>query len=975
MKRVDQATVKVLELTAPWASTLDAQKLRGKVLGGDVFPAFNQPEREEIWNRLQSFKGLVPSLYGFFEDIKLLEAWANCLKWVVHLGARDTVSSALRKTYTGANQATGSALVQETETTFNPVPADLAYQMDLGCRQLWAFAMRYHREIPKKPSDKNLLARPTPMVDTRKLREMADLANRLGFESSEITALKQHPNSTDSSAVTGNNRPILVTAGPGETRKERCGMPHIQSYQDDRKFVFIPHLHDDRNEQSEGITSFFRLRSVYSNFCGTSGNAPGIQDHPRLEQRHDLGGVTSPAPHMSSSEYSPRQGQTREPEHMNSDGGENEREQAEDTVMHEGELEEQRSLLQPQEVLAQETIMQEQQREKLLFDANMLEKQKQEQELYRQNLLWVAGTLQEQEQEQEQRRQKLLSQAHLLEKQEQEQEQYRQKLAKDASAIKQQEKEQGQQRQKLLSNVNTLEGDAGTLQEQEQQRQKLLPDANTSGKQEQEQEQYRQKLAKDANALKEQEQEQERRRQKLISDASTLTEREQEQEQMYQKLTADADASREQERRREEQRQTLAMEETQLMSRKRKQEEQQQTLAEIAGELMNQEQRQEEQRQKLAECASDLKNQELRQNEQRQKLTTDINKLNKQEKRYKKLKDKLKKKREQKKVEQKVLGSKQDESGTIQERDERDTGELQRRGQEELADLELPSTSELEHDGVYNDQSTSEVRAEKYSMNVLQKGGTQVDVSASKGENSPTQDDEPQEDRAREDGAQVKGQYERQKEESQRDRLYDAEAQERGHEHAVQNREHEHQTQEEGQEDRAHEGVYEDAVPDDKVQGSTQADEAQEAVQEDKAHKDGQDGGVSEDDVRRYGAQKRRVMTEESDDGAALRAQQIREGRKPVEKGKYQRLNRFGSLNHDVSPEGDTSVDGAGEGNNAPMQREKPQTPRWQQRQNLQAQQRATNATAASIRNNTNGSTDFTSDFTFEAPPTPSRGT
>lgn len=316
MKRVGQATVKVLKLTAPWASTLDAQKLRGKVLGGDVFRAFNQPEREEIWNRLQSLKGLVPSLYAFFEDIKLLEAWANCLKWVMHLGARDTVPSALRKTYTGANQATGWALIQETETTFNPVPADLAYQMDLGCRQLWAFAMRYHREIPKKPSDKNLLARPTPMVDTRKLREMADLVNRLGFQSSEITALKQHPNSTGSAAVTGNNRPILVKAGPGETRKERCGMPHIQSYQDDRKFVFIPHLHDNRNEQSEGITSFSRLRSVYSDFYGTPGNAPGIQDHPSLEQRHDLGGVTSPAPHMSSSEYSPRQGQTREPEHM-----------------------------------------------------------------------------------------------------------------------------------------------------------------------------------------------------------------------------------------------------------------------------------------------------------------------------------------------------------------------------------------------------------------------------------------------------------------------------------------------------------------------------------------------------------------------------------------------------------------------------------------------------------------------------------
>lgn len=132
----------------------------------------------------------MPSLYGFFEDVKILEAWANCLKWIICLGPRDTVSTALKKIYTGANQETGSALVQETEITFKPVLADFAYQMDLGYRQLWAFAMRYYRELSKKPSGNNLLARPMAMVDTAKLREMADLANRLGFESFEIIDLK-----------------------------------------------------------------------------------------------------------------------------------------------------------------------------------------------------------------------------------------------------------------------------------------------------------------------------------------------------------------------------------------------------------------------------------------------------------------------------------------------------------------------------------------------------------------------------------------------------------------------------------------------------------------------------------------------------------------------------------------------------------------------------------------------------------------
>ncbi|KAL9132054.1 MAG: hypothetical protein Q9217_000182 [Psora testacea] len=134
MEKVDRVTVKTLELTAPWASTVDARILRGKVLGGEVFCSFSQREREEIWIKLQTFKELVPSLYGLFEDIKILEAWANCLKWVICFSLRDIVSIALKKIYTGANQKIDSALVQETETTFKPVPASFAYQMDLGCR-------------------------------------------------------------------------------------------------------------------------------------------------------------------------------------------------------------------------------------------------------------------------------------------------------------------------------------------------------------------------------------------------------------------------------------------------------------------------------------------------------------------------------------------------------------------------------------------------------------------------------------------------------------------------------------------------------------------------------------------------------------------------------------------------------------------------------------------------------------------------
>lgn len=68
-------------------------------------------------------------------------------------------------------------------------------------------------------------------------------------------------------------------------------------------------------------------------------------------------------------------------------------------------------------------------------------------------------------------------------------------------------------------------------------------------------------------------------------------------------------------------------------------------------------------------------------------------------------------------------------------------------------------------------------------------------------------------------------------------------------------------------------------------------------------------------------------------------------------------------------------MDGTREGDSTPMQRKKPQTPRRQQRQELQVQERTTDVTAATVVENTNSSTGFASDFTYEAPQAPSRAT
>jgi hypothetical protein len=52
------------------------------------------------------------------------------------------------------------------------------------------------------------------------------------------------------------------------SRKQRCGLLNAQAHEEDRKFVFINNLYNESQEQGEGVTSFFVLRSKYFAFFG-----------------------------------------------------------------------------------------------------------------------------------------------------------------------------------------------------------------------------------------------------------------------------------------------------------------------------------------------------------------------------------------------------------------------------------------------------------------------------------------------------------------------------------------------------------------------------------------------------------------------------------------------------------------------------------------------------------------------------------
>ena len=135
--------------------------------------------------------------------------------------------------------------------------------------------------MPRDLKGKELLARHTTNADRTVLREFADLAERLGFQSPEITALKEHPGARDSRNPSENSKPLLVTDGVGVKKKRRCGLPSMEEYVEGSESIFVNYLHDVDEEQGEGITSFFVRNSIYFAFFGKPSPLPWEGLHPR----------------------------------------------------------------------------------------------------------------------------------------------------------------------------------------------------------------------------------------------------------------------------------------------------------------------------------------------------------------------------------------------------------------------------------------------------------------------------------------------------------------------------------------------------------------------------------------------------------------------------------------------------------------------------------------------------------------------
>ncbi|KAJ6018563.1 hypothetical protein N7522_002027 [Penicillium canescens] len=310
LKRIDQNTVELLQLLAPGKSRTDGQTACGMILSGQAFAEFSDEERRIIWSRMQNFDSMIPSLYTFFEDFKYLEACAHCVKRLcgpIDMSIWRTMSSIFNPPSEEGTAPSGAAdsLIQTSESTFRRQPATDMERLETGYLQIWLYAMRHYTLMPPDPkSDDELLAKSTrAKPDERAIYEMAELAQQLGFQSTEIdTLIKSSPDHQIArSALLQARKPkryrydsqdfdLLVNqivscfakavsvrpeqpqgllADSAMKLKTRSGEPQTRTHKQGGPLLFLDRLHTDV-EVADNVTSFFVRRCVYFAFFGKS---------------------------------------------------------------------------------------------------------------------------------------------------------------------------------------------------------------------------------------------------------------------------------------------------------------------------------------------------------------------------------------------------------------------------------------------------------------------------------------------------------------------------------------------------------------------------------------------------------------------------------------------------------------------------------------------------------------------------------
>ncbi|KAL3588072.1 hypothetical protein FPOAC2_13971 [Fusarium poae] len=224
---------------------------------GEVLRNFDAPERAAILSRLESATTdrAVPTLDIFFGNVNYLEKITDCLRHLVPPGrlARDLWDDL---NHGFVERGDGRCLLQVSDTRFKLVHVGDIDQFEIARRQLWLFALREFRSLPRDETPKR--AGPKSSVNEAKLFELAVLAHRLGCRSDQIDHIRARacwrPSSSQPASI---HDPDIVT------KPYKHGKPYPEDLERYKSSLFLSNFHKPFDSESLESSFFFTQRSLY----------------------------------------------------------------------------------------------------------------------------------------------------------------------------------------------------------------------------------------------------------------------------------------------------------------------------------------------------------------------------------------------------------------------------------------------------------------------------------------------------------------------------------------------------------------------------------------------------------------------------------------------------------------------------------------------------------------------------------------
>jgi hypothetical protein len=329
MEKLDEDTVKMIELRVPAVSKLDAGFVKEHMRTTALFKHTVDPVlRRNIEHEVLQLDYLIPSIFTLFKDLRFLEPVAKAIGALLPEpnDRKRTLRENLRFLYSDSTKDATAIEIQDSEMSFSKIAGTFDYTFDLAIRQLFLCAMRYFTDPSNISSKKNMNPiRQTINAPKRFLGfKLLNLSRRLGFQTLHLSEAVEDPTvrllndvlntlpkeifrfqgsppvglieafteylSSSTIVMDPNLAPNITSAGVGEPLSRRCGRACVTT-SEDRMHLFLRTMHRQLGEYgSDGvdISSFFVKRCIYLAFFGSAQVLDGSMNGERNDVRDTI---------------------------------------------------------------------------------------------------------------------------------------------------------------------------------------------------------------------------------------------------------------------------------------------------------------------------------------------------------------------------------------------------------------------------------------------------------------------------------------------------------------------------------------------------------------------------------------------------------------------------------------------------------------------------------------------------------------